>query len=234
MPNLFEEKKYFRNPEKIMIGVDEVGRGCWAGPVLSCASYIYPSRFLNLPKIDDSKKMNKKDRRKILTSSSSFSTCAIGCSTVNEIENLGIDVSNDLAALRAVILLIQNFSFYSKKHLIFDVFFDGNRIPRFEMFKNLYSIIKNKIKINCIVKGDSKVMSIALASIVAKETRDIIMNHQHNFYPQYNFKNNVGYGTKEHRDMIMKYGIVKIHRRNFKPISTIFSYKKNKKSIYCL
>ena len=65
-------------------------------------------------------------------------------------------------------------------------------------------------------------MSIALASIIAKETRDILMYHQHNLYPYYNFKHNVGYGTKEHRDMIMRHGIVKIHRKNFKPISTIF------------
>ena len=222
MPNLFEEKKYLRNPERVMIGVDEVGRGCWAGPILSCASYIYPTKFLDLPKIDDSKKLSKKNRRLILSCSSTFSKCAIGCSTVNEIENLGINVSNDLAALRAVIALIQNFNLHTDKNLFFEIFFDGNRIPRFEIFKNLYNMLRNKIKINCIVKGDSKVMSIALASVIAKETRDIIMNHQHNFYPHYNFKNNVGYGTKEHRDMIMKHGIVKIHRRNFKPISTIF------------
>ena len=222
MPNLFEEKKYLRNPERVMIGVDEVGKGCWAGPVLSCASYIYPSKFTNLPKINDSKKMSKKNRRQILLCSPLFSKCAIGCSTVNEIESLGINASNDLAALRAVILLIQNFNLYANKNLCFDIFFDGNRAPRFEIFKYLYSLIKYKIRINCIVKGDSKVMSIALASIIAKETRDIIMYHQHNLYPQYNFKNNVGYGTKEHKDMIMKNGIVKIHRRNFKPISTIF------------
>ena len=224
MPNLLEEKKYLLNPERVMIGVDEVGRGSWAGPVLSCASYIYPSKFMNLPKIDDSKKMSKKNRVELLACSPSFSKCAIGCSTVNEIENFGINISNDLAALRAVILLIQNFKLHNDKNLFFDIFFDGNRIPRFEIFKNLYSLIRNKIKIYCIVKGDSKVMSIALASVVAKETRDNIMYYQHNLYPQYNFKNNVGYGTKEHKDMIMKHGIVKIHRRNFKPI-TIFCNK---------
>ena len=222
MLNLFEEKKYLFNSERVMIGVDEVGRGCWAGPVLCCASYIYPSKFMNLPKINDSKKMSKKNREKILACSPSFSKCSIGCSTVNEIESLGINISNDLAALRAVIILIQNFNLYTDNNLYFDIFFDGNRVPRFDIFKNLYSLIKHKIKINCIVKGDTKVMSIALASIIAKETRDIIMYHQHNLYPQYNFKKNVGYGTKEHRDMIMKHGIVKIHRRNFKPISTIF------------
>ena len=91
-----------------------------------------------------------------------------------------------------------------------------------EIFKKLYDLIGNRIKIYCIVKGDSKVMSIALASIIAKETRDTIMYQQHLIYPYYNFKNNVGYGTKEHRDMIIKHGITKIHRRNFKPISTIF------------
>ena len=124
MPNLFEEKKYFHNPERVMIGVDEVGKGCWAGPVLSCASYIYPSKFTNLPKINDSKKMSKKNRRQILLCSPLFSKCAIGCSTVNEIESLGINASNDLAALRAIILLIQNFNLYANKNLCFDIFFD--------------------------------------------------------------------------------------------------------------
>ena len=205
-----------------MIGVDEVGRGCWAGPVLSCASYIYPSKFMNLPKINDSKKMSKKHRREIFVSSSTFSRSAIGSSTVNEIENLGINASNDLAALRAVVLMVQNFSFNTDKNLIFDIFIDGNRIPSFDMFEKLFALIRNRIKIYCIVKGDSKLMSIALASIIAKETRDTIMYQQHLLYPDYNFKNNVGYGTKEHRDMIIKHGITKIHRRNFKPISTIF------------
>ena len=205
-----------------MIGVDEVGRGCWAGPVLSCASYIYPSKFMNLPKINDSKKMSKKHRREIFVSSSTFSRSAIGSSTVNEIENLGINASNDLAALRAVVLMVQNFSFNTDKNLFFDIFLDGNRIPSFDMFEKLFALIRNRIKIYCIVKGDSKLMSIALASIIAKETRDTIMYQQHLLYPYYNFKNNVGYGTKEHRDMIIKHGITKIHRRNFKPISTIF------------
>ena len=222
MPNLFEEKKYLFNSERVMIGVDEVGRGCWAGPVLSCASYIYPSKFMNLPKINDSKKMSKKHRREIFVSSSTFSRSAIGSSTVNEIENLGINASNDLAALRAVVLMVQNFSFNTDKNLFFDIFIDGNRIPSFDMFEKLFALIRNRIKIYCIVKGDSKLMSIALASIIAKETRDTIMYQQHLLYPNYNFKNNVGYGTKEHRDMIIKHGITKIHRRNFKPISTIF------------
>ena len=222
MPNLFEEKKYLFNSERVMIGVDEVGRGCWAGPVLSCASYIYPSKFMNLPKINDSKKMSKKHRREIFVSSSIFSRSAIGSSTVNEIENLGINASNDLAALRAVVLMVQNFSFNTDENLSFDIFIDGNRIPSFDMFEKLFALIRNRIKIYCIVKGDSKLMSIALASIIAKETRDTIMYQQHLLYPYYNFKNNVGYGTKEHRDMIIKHGITKIHRRNFKPISTIF------------
>ena len=222
MLNLFEEKKYLFNSERVMIGVDEVGRGCWAGPVLSCASYIYPSKFMNLPKINDSKKMSKKHRREIFVSSSTFSRSAIGSSTVNEIENLGINASNDLAALRAVVLIVQNFSFNTDKNLFFDIFIDGNRIPSFDMFEKLFALIRNRIKIYCIIKGDSKLMSIALASIIAKETRDTIMYQQHLLYPYYNFKNNVGYGTKEHRDMIIKHGITKIHRRNFKPISTIF------------
>ena len=166
--------------------------------------------------------MSKKHRREIFVSSSTFSRSAIGSSTVNEIENLGINASNDLAALRAVVLMVQNFNFNTDKNLFFDIFIDGNRIPSFDIFEKLFALIRNRIKIYCIIKGDSKIMSIALASIIAKETRDTIMYQQHLLYPHYNFKNNVGYGTKEHRDMIIKHGITKIHRRNFKPISTIF------------
>ena len=140
MPDLFEEKKYLFNSERVMIGVDEVGRGCWAGPVLSCASYIYPSKFMNLPKINDSKKMSKKHRREIFASSSSFSRSAIGSSTVNEIENMGINASNDLAVLRSVVLMVQNFSFNTDKNLFFDIFIDGNRIPTFDMFEKLFEI----------------------------------------------------------------------------------------------
>ena len=124
MPNLVEEKKYLLNSERVMIGIDEVGRGCWAGPVLSCASYIFPSKFMTLPKINDSKKMSKKDRGTILASSSTFCKSAIGCSTVNEIEDFGINASNDLAALRAVVLMIRNFSFTTDKNLFFDIFVD--------------------------------------------------------------------------------------------------------------
>ena len=90
MPNLSEEKKYLSNSERVMIGVDEVGRGCWAGPVLSCASYIYPSKFMNLPKINDSKIISKKNRRKILVSSAYFSKCAIGCSTDYDVSSWAI------------------------------------------------------------------------------------------------------------------------------------------------
>ena len=118
--------------------------------------------------------------------------------------------------------MVQNFSINTDKNLFFDIFLDGNRFPSFDMFEKLFALIRNRIKIYCIVKGDSKLMSIALASIIAKETRDTIMYQQHLLYPCYNFKNNVGYGTKEHRDMIIKHGITKIRRRNFKPISTIF------------
>ena len=128
----------------------------------------------------------------------------------------------DQSANKLALVEPSNFSFNTDKNLFFDIFLDGNRIPSFDMFEKLFSLIKNRIKIYCIVKGDSKLMSIALASILAKETRDTIMYQQHLLYPHYNFKNNVGYGTKEHRDMITKHGITKIHRRNFKPISTIF------------
>tara|TARA_E500000178_G_C17030375_1_gene760274 strand:+ start:615 stop:1316 length:702 start_codon:yes stop_codon:yes gene_type:complete len=222
LPSLFYEKEYIKKSKKIMIGVDEVGRGSWAGPIISCASFINPSKFENLPYINDSKKMKRASRREIYFSSNAFSTYSVASATVNEIENFGINACNDLSALRAILCLINTFNFNIKKNLHYDIYFDGNRLPKFEIFKTLHTFIKDIVTMRCVIKGDSKVMSIALSSILAKETRDIIMNQYHKSFPFYNFKNNVGYGTKEHKYMIQKYGITKVHRKNFKPINTIF------------
>ena len=210
-----------------MIGVDEVGRGSWAGPIISCASFINPSKFGNLPDINDSKKMKRAKRREIYFSSKYFATYSVGSATVNEIENFGINACNDLSALRAILCLINFFNIRIRKNLHYDIYFDGNRSPKFEIFKTLYTFIKDLVTVRCVVKGDCKVMSIALSSILAKETRDIIMNQHHKVFPYYNFKNNVGYGTKEHKHMIQKYGITKFHRNNFKPMNTIFCNQKS-------
>lgn len=227
VPTLLFERKAQKNDSNVkVIGVDEVGRGSWAGPILSCASWIDPENYNSLPEINDSKKLGRLNRRLVLEKAHKFSKYAICSASVKEIENLGINYANDLASLRAVFSLIKFFEENSKYNLKYILFIDGNREPNFEKFKKLRLIINDKTKIKCVVKGDMKITSVALSSVLAKESRDIIMKRYHYFYPNYNFISNVGYGTKEHRTQLEKFGIIKLHRKNFKPVSTIFSRKK--------
>ena len=120
MPNLFEEKKYLFNSERVMIGVDEVGRGCWAGPVLSCASYIYPSQFKNLPKINDSKKLSKKHRREIFLSPSlNENTSDIGLvSSSAKNDPIFSLISNDGVSRGSAPNLIKTFSIADKSFFL--------------------------------------------------------------------------------------------------------------------
>ncbi len=220
----FEKKVLSNNPFDVVLGVDEVGRGSWAGPLLACASFILPENFNDLPNIYDSKKMSKKNRRAIFNNAYNFSKYSICSVSVEEIEYFGINGANDLALLRAIFCLIKYIENKSDTNQNFIICVDGNRKPKFENFNKLYSIIQDKIKVKCFVKGDTKIISIALSSVLAKESRDIIMKRNHIIYPSYNFYKNVGYGTKEHRTQIEKFGITKLHRKNFKPINTIFSH----------
>ena len=121
-----------------------------------------------------------------------------------------------------------NWSFKSK--INFFVFVDGNITPDFSKI-NLLNSISNMISlpshnIDCLIKGDSKSKTIALASIIAKETRDSIMRNYSIEYPEYKFNLHYGYGTSKHYQAILEYGIIPIHRKSFKPISTISSKKK--------
>ena len=169
--------------------------------------------------------MSKKNRRAIFNNAYIFSKYSICSVSVEEIEYFGINGANDLAMLRSIFCLVRYIEKKSNTNQNFIVCVDGKRKPQFEKFNKLYSKIKDKIKVKSFVKGDSKIISIALSSILAKESRDTIMKRNHIIYPSYNFYKNVGYGTKEHRIQIEKFGITKLHRKNFKPINTIFSHK---------
>jgi len=181
-----------------IVGIDEVGRGPLAGPVVACAIVMdINSPILN---VDDSKKLTEKKREEIfeLIKSNSIS-CGVGSVSPEE-----IDVTNILeATFRAMKKAYDSLKIENKKKL---VLIDGN-------LQNPY--IKDSKQIP-IVKGDSKCYSIACASIVAKVTRDRYMNDLDLIYPEYDFKNNKGYGTKTHIDAIRKVGeIEKIHRKTF-------------------
>lgn len=180
---------------KLECGTDEAGRGCLAGPV-TAAAVLLPENF-NLDLLNDSKKLSEKTRDKLKPIIEDLSISF----SVTHIEPLIIDEINILnASIRAMqesILQLNPTPLY--------IIVDGNR------FKPL-----NDIPYSTIIKGDSKYMSIAAASVLAKTYRDAYMDKIHEEFPMYNWKQNKGYPTKEHREAIKKYGTTKYHRMTFR------------------
>ena len=222
------ERENFNN-NSIMIGVDEVGRGSWAGPIVAASSWINFQNYKLLPKdINDSKKISSKTRKKIILSLNNSVKYSSAISTPEEIDRYGLTAANTIAMKRSLYCLFQSFNENTiKKKLNFKVYVDGNYMPDFSSID--ITLKKNKIikldthDLYSLVKGDEKSKTIALASIIAKETRDSIMRNYSLKYSQYKFDKHFGYGTAKHSEAILEFGITPIHRKSFKPISTIYS-----------
>ncbi len=178
-------------------GTDEAGRGCLAGPV-TAAAVILPEKFEN-EILNDSKQLSELKRIKlrpiIEENALYYGVCNI---FEREIDKINILNASILAMHKSLDKL------ESKPSLIL---VDGNR------FKDYYDI-----PYKCIIKGDSKYMSIAAASILAKTYRDDYMQKLHEEFPMYNWAKNKGYPTKEHREAIRKYGLTKYHRKSFRQL----------------
>ena len=176
-------------------GTDEAGRGSLAGPVTAAAVILNKNFKSKL--ITDSKKMSvnqRKEAKKLI-----LENCI--AYAIFSVRNKKIDEIN---ILNASILAMQK-SINKLNHKVDFIIVDGNR------FKPI-----NNIKFKTIIKGDQKYLNIAAASILAKTYRDNYMKKIHKEYPQYNWKKNKGYPTKEHKLAIKKYGITKYHRKSFK------------------
>mgnify|MGYP002568576369 FL=1 len=174
--------------------MDEAGRGPLAGPV--CAAAVILPEGAVIEGLDDSKKLTEKKREKLYDIIKETAVAySVAYGTLEEIESVNILEATYLAMNRA----IEGLNVKPDFALI-----DGNRVPR-------------GIKIPCetIVKGDSKSMSVAAASVLAKVTRDRLMLEYDKKYPEYNFKKHKGYGTKEHTELIKQYGPCEIHRLSF-------------------
>ena len=183
----------------IIAGVDEVGRGPWAGPVTACAVILDP---MNIPDgLNDSKKLSAKRREALAAEILSSAQVSIAHASVAEIDRLNILKASMLAMRRAVEGLPQAPQF---------ALIDGNRIPA-----DLPCLAE------AVIKGDSKSASIAAASIVAKVTRDEIMVALAQQFPGYGWEKNAGYGTKLHQAGLQNLGVTTHHRRSFKPIHNI-------------
>ena len=195
-PSWYEEENLWNQGYKYICGVDEVGRGPLAGPVVAGAVVFKERIDIKLP-IRDSKMLNRKNREILFPILQKLVYCyAFGIVEAKEIDSLGI-VSATHKAMRHAI-----FGLKIKPDF---VIVDGNiKIGRF-------SIKKQK----SLIKGDQKSYSIAAASILAKVYRDRMMYEYHTEFPQYGFDTHVGYGTKKHIENIIRYGTCKLHRRTF-------------------
>tara|TARA_B100001996_G_scaffold12826_1_gene10740 strand:- start:909 stop:1487 length:579 start_codon:yes stop_codon:yes gene_type:complete len=191
--------------KKIVAGVDEVGRGSLIGPVYAAA--VIFKKNIKDKEIIDSKKIKKTKREIISKYIKKNSIWAIGSASLKEIENFNILNASLLAMKRAIEKL------KIKPNLIL---IDGNKSPK----------IKNYL-IKTVIKGDQKIKEISAASIIAKVSRDKLMNKMSKKFKKYKWDLNAGYGTKDHIKAIKKYGITKFHRKTFKPVHKMLSLKKS-------
>ena len=190
-------------PASPVCGVDEAGRGPWAGPVVAAAVILRPG---DAPAgLNDSKKLTAR-RREALFDALQDHDVGVGVASVVEIDRLNILHATYLAMRRAVAALTAAPGF---------ALIDGNRIPP-----------DLPCPAEAVVKGDGRSLSIAAASIVAKVTRDRIMADLAAAHPEYGWERNAGYGVKAHAEALARYGVTPHHRRSFAPIHKIL-YQEN-------
>lgn len=201
---LFEEMQQFENDarskgHRLIVGIDEVGRGPLAGPVVA-AAVILPENF-QLLGVNDSKKLSAKKRDELYAEIQNQAiSIGIGMVDHDKIDEINIYQASKLAMGMA----LEDLCFVPDYLLIDAMKLDVN-IPQ-----------------ESIIKGDARSISIAAASIVAKVIRDRLMDDYGKMYPGYGFENNAGYGTKEHLLGLEKQGICAIHRKTFAPIKDMY------------
>ena len=196
--NLFEFDKSFN---KVIVGTDEAGRGPAAGGVFASAVFINDNSIeKDLLKLNDSKKLSKKVREELYDIILNNTINSTICIEVEEIEKYNILNSS----LKAMKLACENVIAQLKTNDFLLTIVDGNKLIRNYTYPQQF-----------IIKGDGKSASIASASILAKVTRDRYMDKLDEEFPQYNWKKNAGYLTKEHQNAILKYGVTKYHRKSF-------------------
>lgn len=218
MPDYQIESKFAS--DGAVIGVDEAGRGPWAGPVTAAAFWIEPSSLTSLPdRLTDSKKLTALQRQSIrdgLVHTSSphlYRVCHADNHLIDEIGILNAcfqamqTAVNELAA----ILSARNIP-------IAQVIVDGNILPQLPY------------PAQAVVRGDSLSLSVAAASIMAKTERDAVMAELDRVHPEYGWKQNAGYGTRQHQDALHQYGPTPYHRYSFKPLSKLLPEKTPEKT----
>ncbi len=195
MPDYSYEAHYLAVNNGLIAGVDEVGRGPLAGPVMAAAVIL--NRECIPDGLNDSKKLTMRSREKLFDRLQECAVIGIGEASVDEIDRLNIRRATHLAMQRAVAALNEKPGF---------AIVDGNDAPAL------------CCPCDTIVKGDGRSVSIAAASIIAKVTRDRMMMRLHEEFPGYGWQTNMGYGTKAHIEGLNKLGITPRHRKSFAPV----------------
>ena len=225
----FDLEKDLYNKNIIMIGVDEAGRGSWAGPLVSTACWFDFTKYKSLhSEINDSKKLKSSKRKEIILSLDNFVKYSSSIASVMEIDKYGLSYANAIAMKRAIFSLTQELKKHSQlyRNKNFCIYIDGKFKPDFKNLDNFLKLNKlhlDNYSLEALVKGDSLCKTIALASIISKETRDTVMRQWSKKHPSYLFDSNFGYGTKNHINAILENGILDLHRKSFKPVATIYS-----------
>lgn len=223
MVNFSEEKKLWRKGIKQVAGLDEAGRGPLAGPVVASAVIVRHAAIIKDLKINDSKKLSEKQREyfyELLIRHKDI-TWGVGIVSETVIDRINILEASKLAMHKAL------------KHMYRDLqSFTKNGTPDFLLIDGNFTI-NSEIPQRSIIKGDAKVFSIAAASIIAKVTRDRLMEKMHKKYPQYDFAKHKGYGTALHVQHLKNFGPCKIHRKTFWPVSGLVApfYLKNQSRV---
>jgi ribonuclease HII len=217
VPDFVLEVEYGQEAGRTVIGIDEAGRGPWAGPVVAAAVWLDPGRLdpALIRHLDDSKKLKPALRETLYAAlSDKAGGCAVlgvGEADVDEIDSLNILQASLLAMQRAAAALAAALQAANPGHTVNMALVDGNKLPRLAW------------PAQAVVRGDGRSLSIAAASIVAKVTRDRAMAALARDYPGYGWERNQGYGTPEHRAGIARLGVTPLHRRSFRPIRDALS-----------
>jgi len=222
-PNFDFENNLKNQGLNLIAGIDEVGRGSWAGPVVASAVIFPIPKTKSIPLLDDSKKLTHKQRKQVLPKIKSLSlSYSLGIIDVEIIDKIGIGKANKLAFLRAIMGLKQ-----MPDYILLD-YFKISTADLFLLYKLYPQYIQKRFYLEKLINnqqgikfGDNIVASISAASIIAKVYRDNLMIKLHKKHPLYNFKKNKGYPSLEHRNALKTYGPCLVHRKSFKPINQL-------------
>ena len=210
MPDLLLEKRHLATGRGAVIGIDEAGRGPWAGPVTAAAFWLNPNFFDRIPpELNDSKKLNPAKRASIYAAliggEHAFSVVSIAAA---EIDQIGILAATFLA-MRQATTQLQELLISLQYPGVGLCLVDGNLDPDLGL------------PTKTVIKGDALSCSIAAASIIAKETRDNLMRSLARDHDVYGWDSNMGYGTKIHSEALQAHGVSEHHRRSFAPIKRL-------------